>query len=294
MRKHLRIAACSAALMLTLTGCGFSAQNKAFFRYCFGDDYTFTAQGVVEASGHTAAYRSFRLTYTDVNGSLRVNDDVRSYLNSEKDKDLYPTKRDYYNALAEEIAVEEMSDIAKEEFREKLLSQYFDCVPSEKESSYNDFYSDLEDGSGSVLLLFSMPVYLPNDREPDLSIALEHIAPGTGLQACKADLKSVAQDDQWMMSCTLRLEAGADGEQYAQKMEQMMNAYVTYTEAPCNYAFVVTQKPEEDDQKNKILYHAYSVMGEPVDIAAKRAEKEDYSVGRDIYDRIIEKYGNTK
>lgn len=296
--KPFRIAAAmlGASLMLSLTGCGmpvnYAARYDDYFRYCFGEDYTFTSCGMSGGEGGTEKYRVFRLEYHDKNGNLRVNDNVVSCLYRNQNKEYYPTKELFYQSEVEDLVFGEIEDIVKEEFYENFVSQYFDC--SMKADSKDSF--EIDGGEATGLFVFLVPVYLPASQEPDRSVALQHIKPGTGLQACSADLKSVMQDDQWEMIFTVNVKKNADAEKYAQQAEKMRRALEEYTETPQNYSFVVRQYLYDDGEnfKTDTQYQYTSVMGETVDAAAMLAEDIDYNVMRDTRDRIIEKYGNAQ
>lgn len=295
MKRHYFTAACCAALMLALTGCGteqnLSVQYGDFFKYCFGDGYTFTDQGEVPESGNVKAHRSFKLTYTDVNGNQRVNDQVATYDYPKEEKESYPTEQDFYNAEVADIAFREINNIAKDAFYADYLSQFFDCET--RESGSGKLQLEIKGGEGEVANTFYLPVFLPNEKQPDKSIALGFIEPGSGLQACTADLKSVAQDDRWVMTCSMTIQASADTEQYLQSMQQMIEKYKADMVSPQNYVFILKQRQTDDetDLSTNVLLQEYTFFGESIDLAAKREEIEGYSPAKAVYDMIIQKYG---
>lgn len=295
MKKRIFLAACGAALMLMMTGCGsapdLSEQYGDYLRYCFGEDYTFTDQGEVEASGMTAKHRVFKLTYNDVHGNPRVNDEITSFEYPAEEKDTFPTKQDFYNTEVANYAFREMNLIAKEEFFADYLSQYFDCEAPEAGS--NPVQLSVGGGEAEVANTFFLPVFLPTNKEPDKSVALGFIQPGTGLQACTADLRSIMQDDRWMMTCSMTLSADADGAAYTQNMQQMAEAFAADTETPQNYLFLLKQRTSDSDEdlSTETLYQECVVFGKPVDLDAKRAEDPAYSPAAACSERILEKYG---
>ena len=295
MKKRLIPAVLCTAAMLLLTGCGTgqnpSVHYKDYFSYCFGEDYTFTPAGVTDDDGKSVRHKVFRLEYRDANGNLRVNEKVDCFPYPKENKLLFPTKKDFYDSEVADIAFSEIEQIVSEAFRSDFFSQYF----SFREKDENTVTFETEDGNAEGSFVFMMPVNPETSEERVRTAARRFIEPGTGLQACTADLRSVLADDRWELICTLTVNAAADAEPYVHQMQKMVQALTEYAETPQNWSFFVRQY-RYDDGKNfstDTLFQTHKVMGEAVDIDAKRAEDGEYSVARDCREKIIEKYGNT-
>ncbi|MBQ8920957.1 MAG: hypothetical protein IJ060_02205 [Oscillospiraceae bacterium] len=304
MNKRFRRAAALPLACLILAGCGtkknpegggdlhlseleiqeepgaretdISQRYPEYFKYCFGEDASFTFQETDESG-----YDGYLLEYKDRTGALRTTrQNIRPYrLRFEEDWEM--TEDTWYSMYLADAAVCELQAVFAEGFADALLEQELNVRHSVTDGwEYNDEVRLIAMGAVDA---FSVG----DDNAVSRRLAAANITPGTGRQVCSADWQSVAADEQIFVFCVVYIAKNADADTYTEKMNRIIEAYEHAEGTPKNYHFVLYQNDSEDSEERHSVMSKLVILGEEIDLS-KMEEGVSYS---DFWrEKLIEKY----
>lgn len=261
-----------------------------FFDYTFNDNYTIDVinEGAWnEGEDDEQAYRLYNISYTHENGMKR---DIEIYSRefTEDEKKYYASEQDMMNDNVNASFISEIPKFCKKEVIENILSKHIDIEYVENESIYKtdeyNFY---------VSLYSPISVSTPKDEyyEKSCTLVNNHLTPETGYKLSEADLKTFADDKEYIFIFSLTISPTADAELYIDKMNAIVEDYFAYTENPMNCQFVVKQSELNEETENissNQLFLKTFLMGEEIDINKKKEEDEKYRLNNEIIRICIE------
>ena len=264
-----------------------SKRYPEYFKYCFGEDAKFELLDTDEEQND-----HYHLTFHDHTGAERtVNTYIHPYA-AEDDKETFPTEQDYYNYQIDELAHCALGEVFENEFDELLLNKRFTVTKTFDNISleYDGAHISL---SGVNIIGVRQTFYLPPDDEVGQRLAMAHIQPQTGWQACTADMKSIAASDEWYCLCVITIDEDADAAAWTEKAKGLCEAYETCIGAPQNYAFHLQQyKKESTDSYSTQLWHKTVILGQEIDTEKEREKNKDFFAMQYLAKKLIEKHKN--
>ena len=255
-RAIIRSALLAASAMFALTGCGtrgtdLSKRYPEFFRYSFGENYTFKFRERYKTGNgtkNTIPCDSYLYNYTTENNIWRMGGEGFFSL-SPYQSGLHPqeqTEDDYYLGKLEELVQNEIRMIFQAGFSSKIAGPYLGW----------DY--GISDSTESMQPLFSVGDETEEAREAARTL----LQPETGVQLCTATTESIVQDDRFYLYLRVRLNPGEDPARYLETMQAAAAEYRSMH--PQNYLFLLNQWADdaEDMSAMKTLFCEYGILGE--------------------------------
>jgi len=231
----IRYAAAVSAAVLALTGCtatngepvnggnidmndldvqtvretDLSARYPEFFQYCFGPDAAFSYTGSDEDN-----YDDYLLTYTGKDGVHHSEKCCISNACNIEESECFSSMTAWYDFEMESVAMAELKKTARTEFMANYLKPYFsDSVLSDHASCYLDIVNPF---------MIGQKVYLNDENYPiGQKLAYQHIDSENGVQACSADLNTLAQNDEWLLFFQITIADDSDAEQMTASLQKI-------------------------------------------------------------------------
>ena len=246
-RQHvvLTAAVLSAALLLTACdkqyGVDYSKKYNDYLAYSLGSDY----QMKLDRSEYFPEYKLhssyWNVNYHDKTGAERSFElETYDYKESKSDE-TYSSEQMFDDCTLLNKLYEEAGIVAEESLKKQLIAKVMDSEePMQPEEGVN-------------VSCFHLPVLFYDDALAP--VIQEALNPQTGLQVCKADMQSLAQDPNVLTVVSISLVdqeskgIHPDPEFYVEKMQQIYEEYLRENENPQNYYFVVnrTDKGAENE-----------------------------------------------
>ena len=266
--KQLGFAAVCAAVML-LTGCigshdtDLSKRYPDFFKYTFGSDYSFRFSKHVKGD---YPYDVYYLSYGDKHEPLLPETEVEitPYENSMASADR--TEEAYYLSYLEQLVEEEITDIFRLDFP-GIIKPHFGLSLAADSRGIFRFGDGCKDGT---ILITVLPLFnVDDENESYRALAMPLYQPETGLKICGQSMKSLAQNDQFVVTVLIRLSADVSPSQYTEKFKAVTADYLALN--PQNYTLILKQEGEDGSGGDKTLDLVCGILGEPIDYEAHAA-----------------------
>lgn len=294
--KKLICAVSSAAITLSLFSCAgkksddsssservtdLKAEYSDFFDYTFNGDYTINIAedgAINEDTDREQAYRYYDISYVRKDGTER-NVKIVSKEFIEDEKKYYESEQRMNNEEINAFCIDEIREVFTKELIDNILSKYLDITYKEGETSYSgDEYKCLV-GLVNPNYLFSMD---SDEYEKGCRLVDSHISPETGYKLSEADLKTAANDREFLLLVSLTINTGTDLQPYIEKMENIISDYFAYAGAPMNCSFLIKETADGTVGTTKTVYNRNFLMGEEIDIEEKKKENEEFNIQREI------------
>lgn len=281
--------------MLLLTACLFTRDTDLskrfpdYFRYTFGEDYSFK---FAEREKGSTPHDIYSLSYSFPGGAKRdpilPESSVEIIPYKESVSAEKKTKDEYYLSYLELLIEHEMSDMFRLGFT-GLLKPHFPSL-AETSGGLLTFGSGKKDGSVYVSVL---PLFNVGDKdEACRAQAMTLYQPGTGLQMCKQTMETLAQNDQLAAVVLVSLSEDADAEAYTKEFEALTEEFLALN--PQNYSLILKQKTgssEDETAGYQTLSAAHGILGEPIDHEARAAAYgEGYMLINDMRESWLAKH----
>lgn len=294
IRKFI-CAVSSAAIMLSLSSCAgnsddsspservadFKAEYGDFFDYTFNGDYTINIgeEGTLnEDTDREQAYRSYDISYVRKDGTER-NERIVSREFTEEEKEYYESEQRMNNEEINAFCIDEIREVFVKELIDNILSKYLDITYKEGEMIYSGDEYKCSVGLVNPNYLFSID---SDDYEKGCRLVDSHISPETGYKLSDADLKSAANDREFLMYVSFTINTGTDLQPYIKKMEAIISDYFAYAGAPKNCSFVIKETADGTVGTTKTVYNRNFLMGEEIDVEEKKKENGEFKIQREI------------
>lgn len=283
-----KCAAVCAAAMLLLTGCigshdtDLSKRYPEFFQYTFGSDYRFKFSEHVKGD---YPYDVYYLSYGDKHEPMLPESrvEITPYENSMASADR--TEEAYYLSYLELLVEEEITDIFRLDFP-GIIKPHFGLSIARNEKGIFTFGDGCKDGS---IVITVLPIFNVDAENADYkALAMPLYQPETGLKICAQSMKSIAQNDQFVVTVVIRLSADVSPSQYTEKFKAVAADYLALN--PQNYTLILKQAGE-DGASDKTLDLACGILGEPIDYEAHAAAHgKGYVFVNEVRDAWLAKY----
>ena len=292
LKNTLRMAALLGASALTVTACTRKTDLYARFpehmKHCFGEDCKFSYVRSEELSSFSTD--NYRLEYKDCSGKTRVLEANRLSIvpyDSETDG-AYCTEDAYYFGELEMLIQNELSDLFSEEFCEQVVrpllpDSYFE----------NSSVRFGKDGADGYIILSVGPLGSVNaDDAETRAVGDEVLDAKTGIQLCKADLKSIVQDERLRCMLAMVITPDAESADYRAQFEQI-TAELRALGAQ-NLSAVLRDESLDGDGviQTETVSREINILGQQVDYEERKAAwggKDDYSVIQDMWQSLLQK-----
>ena len=298
-------AVCAAAVLLTGCGANNSApdQNSGgdlhdlievqevhetdiskrypeYFKYCFGEDATYTYLRTDEENG--CDY--YELTYHDHTGALRTSEHY-TFPYGKEEAEHYPNAEEYYAAEMEYLASDELEEIFKREFSQEILEKHLNGHWVEKTGWVSDNEHLIL--SPALDVYICQRLFLAPDDPVGQRLAHAHIQQGTGWQVCKADWRTLASDEEWYLIFSLRISEDDNADAYTEKMQQILAEYQSCKDEPQSFMFLLRQGDVDSDIQT--VKRITCIMDEEIDLSQMG---EDFHSMKYHAQKLVEKHKN--
>ncbi|MBR6617226.1 MAG: hypothetical protein IKL00_05050 [Oscillospiraceae bacterium] len=258
--KKIRIFAAALTFAVLLTGCNrygtdMSKEYKEFLDYTFNGSYSveLTEEGVInEDTDHEQGYRYWDVTYTDKFGEQHTVQMTGAQLSKAK-KEYFKTQEWYDTFEMAAFTRTQVSDIAKQQFADEVLSKYFD---GEFEESGFRYVGE------EYQIMFSPMAPQYGFNEMGYKIATQEISAKDGYKISECDLSTLAQNDEYTFMIYISLEPDADAADYDEIAHKVEQDFLEYTNGRCNYQFVYRQYKNEMHNESETFYKHTVFLGE--------------------------------
>lgn len=260
----------------------FSEIYKDFFDYTFDGDYTINIaeEGVLnEDTDREQAYRYYDISYVRKDGTKR-NMQVASAEFNEWASKYFKSEQRMNNEEINAFCIHEIKEIFIKEFIENIISKYLDIEYEEGEMTYDTVDCHCLIGLSN----FNSGANIDSEvYEKVCSIVESHIAPETGYKLSEADLKTAANDKEFLLSIILTIDSNADVQAYIDKMNGIIGDYFAYAGKPMNCQFIIkTTVP--DSNKRETAFLKYYFMGEEL----SEEESKDFKITQEVFRACVE------
>ena len=209
-------------------GSNMPIKYKAFLKYTFDKDYSIEQTAKKKAqSENELNYRSWSLYYTDHSGKKQEGS-LTAY---PEGSEAYPEAGGYWdNELFSsdiemcDFVLRETEHILFEEFSDELASSIF---PDRNKDYYNKY---VYAGKGDKRYELTLSVYYRGEDIKNI------ISAKNGIKLKTIDLSSAAKDKDLEIEINLSIHDESSVEQFKDQFLQLQQAYIDYTENPCNYS----------------------------------------------------------
>lgn len=259
----------------------FPELYKDFFDYTFDGNYTINIaeDGVInEDTDNEQAYCYYDISYVRKDGTERTAKVVsREFIENEKEN--YESEQRMNNEELNAFCVNEINEIFIKEFIDNILSKYVDITYKEDETLYStDEYT--------CYVSLTNPNYLFSKDydyyEKGCSLIDSHISPETGYKLSEADLKTAANDKEFLIMVSFIINTDTDVQSYIEKMENIISDYFVYAGTPMNCSFVIKETTDNTVGTTKIVYNRNFLMGEEIDIEEKKKADKKFKIQKEI------------
>ena len=291
LTKKLFAAAVIGASALMTTACAkksdLLAQFPEMMKHCFGEDCKLTYVRSTKLSAYTTD--DYRLEYKDHTGKTRVySEDHFSIIpyDKETDADDY-TEEEYYLGELELLADNQLSTLFSDELFEQILRSDMTAVAKGTTIRLG------EDGSDGFIVISAGLLGSVCSDDPELqALGTELLSAEKGFELCKADLKSIVQDERLWCMINMRLKKSADAAAYQKEFEAFLTDFRKL--GPVNYSAVLRQETLTDDGKldTETVCREDCILGTVIDYDERRAAwtgEGSYSLTTDMAKSLLQK-----
>lgn len=250
--KKIRSFAAALTFAVLLTGCNrygtdIPEKYKDYFDYTFNGSYSveLTEEGVInEDTDHEQGYRYWNVTYTDKFGKQHSEQMAGAQL-SKAEKKYYKTQEwyDVFNTHA--FVTSQMRTIGEQELWDEILTKYLDVDFVQGEVTHK--------GEECSLTMMIMNVIYDFD-ETGFRYAKQMLSPETGHNISECDLTRLMQDEDFMLTLSVRLKPGVDAAPYQEKIVQIEKELLAYTGGVRNYMIILKQDGDEESTSATTFY----------------------------------------
>lgn len=257
--KRLGITALAASLFL-LTGCSHYGTDipekyKDFFDYTFNGDYeiVLNEEGVInEGTDQEQGYRYWDVTYTDKHGAEHTVQMTSAQL-IDADKEYYKTQEWYDAFETHAFVTSQMRLIGEQELWDEILSDDLDVEFVQGEVVHKG-------AECTLTMMINNVIY--NFDETGFAYAKQKLSPGDGHNISGCDLTSLLQDDEFSLTLVIHLEHSADAAVYQEKIQNIEEELLAYTDGVQNYMIILKQDDGGDTNTATTLYDHKVFLGE--------------------------------
>lgn len=260
----------------------FSEVYKDFFDYTFDGDYTINIaeEGVInEGTDREQAYRYYDISYVRKDGTKR-NAQVTSAEFNERESEQYESEQRMNNEEISAFCGLEIKEVFIKEFIENIMCKYLDIEYEEGNGLY-----ETDDCHCSIIL--SNPIGMFS-KESDIyengcRLVESHIAPETGYKLSEADLKTAANDKEFVLVVSLLIKSDDDVQPYIDKMNGIIGDYFAYAGNPMNCKFIIKTEVS-DSNKRETAFNKCFFMGEEL----SEEESKDFNIIKEVTRACVE------
>lgn len=294
MRKIKGIAAwlCTAAAVM-LTGCGSAAADTGheetdlaarypeYFRYCFGDDASYTFLETEQWEQYHSDV--WQLRYHDAQGKEHVYEQLTGRYTDLEEPEY--SEDEYYRGILLTTVQHELWTVCEEDLQEQILKPLFgDRISVNPESG--TVHAELEGGACELNPTWGLGTDLEfSERSP------EQIDINGGFQVCTADMKSLAQDERFMLGVDLTVSDESQKDALEAKLREFEQVYVEKTGGPQSYSMVMLTADESTGELN-VLYETDWLLGSRLIPEKGVTTVQSYMTTFDYTQALKEKYEN--